>query len=283
MIAVLLGLLVSMTYGTADFLGGFASRRANTWVVVLGNQVVGLFPALLYLVLLADQGPQTRDVLLSAFGGLAGVGGIGLLFHGLAVGRMAVVAPVSAGVGGVLPVVWGLLNDEHPGALGLAGVVVTLTAAVVLARSETPTDGEAAKAPVAEGVVLAVGAGLLFGTVLICFSETGEHVGMWPVVIARMVAIPVLAMGLAIARQPFAVPPDARRLVAGSGVLDATAAALLLVALREDLVSLVAPASNLYPAATVMLARFVLHEHLTRGQLLGLGVAAVGLVFLGLA
>ncbi len=283
MIAIALGLSVSMVFGAADFLGGMASRRASTWVVVLGNQVVGLGPVLLYLVLLYDQGPTARDVALSVFGGLAGVAGITMLFHGLAVGRMAVVAPVSAGVGGCLPVAWGLLHGERPGLLGLAGVVLTLTAAVILARSESPGMDAEAQASAGQAAALAVGAGLLFGSVLICFSETSEHVGMWPVVIARLAAIPLLAIGLTIAGQSLRVPAPARRPVLGSGLLDATAAALLLIALRQDLVSLVAPASNLYPAATVLLARFVLHEHLSRVQLYGLGVAAVGLVLLGLA
>lgn len=65
-----------------------------------------------------------------------------------------------------------------------------------------------------------------------------------------------------------------------SGFFDATAIALLVVALRQDLVSLVAPAANLYPAGTALLAALVLGEHLHRTQVLALAAAVVGLVLL---
>lgn len=280
MVAVLLGLLVSVTFGAGDFLGGLASRRADPWTVVLGNQVVGLLPAVLYLVLLFDEMPTSRDVALSAGGGLAGVCGLGLLFHGLSIGRMAVVAPVSAGTGGSIPILWGLANGERPGAPAYVGIALTMTAAVVLARTEAPAEPDAPEVPASRAALLAVGAGLMFGTVLVCFSEVGEDVGMWPVVIARVASIPVLTVGLLLAGRGLVVPPAARRPVVASGVLDASAAVLLLVALRQDLVTLVAPAANLYPAGTVLLARIVLHERLHRPQLGGLGLALVGLVLL---
>ena len=66
-----------------------------------------------------------------------------------------------------------------------------------------------------------------------------------------------------------------------SGFFDATAISLLLIALQQDeLVSLVAPAANLYPAGTVLLATLLLKEHLRRSQIAALGAAVVGLVLL---
>jgi drug/metabolite transporter (DMT)-like permease len=279
-VAVLLGLVVSMTFGAADFLGGFASRRADPWAVVLGNQVIGLLPAAFFLVVLADQMPTSRDLTLSGTGGLAGVAGLGLLFHGLSIGRMAVVAPVSAGTGSMVPIAWGLLHGERPGALALVGAALTMTAAVILARSEAPVEEESAEIPTSRAALVAVGAGLMFGTALVCFSETSDDIGMWPVVLARLAAIPALAVGLLAVGRGLVVPAPARRPVIGSGVLDASAVVLLLVALRQDLLTVVAPAANLYPAATVMLARIVLHEHLNRAQFVGLALALVGLVLL---
>ncbi len=58
--------------------------------------------------------------------------------------------------------------------------------------------------------------------------------------------------------------------------------ALLLVALRAGLLSLVAPVAALYPASTVVLSRFVLNERLGRARLVGLGVALIGLALIGL-
>lgn len=284
MVAVLLGLLVSATFSCADFFGGVASRRSDPWLVVFANQAIGLAPLLVYLVLLTDGGPTGRDVALSVVAGLAAVVGLGLLFGGFAVGRMAVVAPVSAGVGGVVPILWGLLQGERPGVLGLAGAAITLGAAVVLARTEAPAaDIDApAECDDRKASFMAVGAGLAFGVILIAFSETREAAGLWPPVIAHFVSIPVLAAGLALAGRSFVPPVAARRPMLASGFFDATAVALLLVALRQDLVSLVAPAANLYPAGTVLLAALVLGERLHRVQVLALAAAVFGLVLLAL-
>jgi drug/metabolite transporter (DMT)-like permease len=282
MVAVLLGLAASASFSCADFFGGVAARRSEPWLSVLANQVVGLLPLSVYLVLLYDQGPSTHDLVLSAGAGLASVAGLGMLFGGFAVGRMAVVAPVSAGIGGLVPIAWGLLQGERPGALAFLGAVIVLTASVVLARSEgdvadadltDPDDGRAA--------LMAVGAGVAFGLVLVLFSETSDDIGLWPPFAAHLVAIPTLTVGLLVAGHRLRPPTDARKVMVASGFFDATAVSLLLVALQQDeLVSLVAPAANLYPAGTALLAALVLKERLHGLQIAALVAAAVGLVLL---
>jgi drug/metabolite transporter (DMT)-like permease len=66
-----------------------------------------------------------------------------------------------------------------------------------------------------------------------------------------------------------------------SGWLDAGANMVLLVAVRHDLLSVVAPLAALYPAATVLLARAVLRERVTRRRTIGLLVALAGLAVIG--
>ncbi len=282
MVAVLLGLAASASFSCADFFGGLAARRSSTWLSVLANQAVGLVPLTVYLLLVLDGGPTSGDVVLSVVAGFASVAGLGLLFGGFAVGRMAVVAPVSAGVGGVLPILWGLLQGERPGPLALLGAAITLTAAVVLARSEAPIVDAEVDLPAddAKAALMAVGAGLAFGVILICFSEVSEGAGLWPPMISHLVAIPTLALIVALSGQSFRPPVEARRVMVASGFFDATAIALLVVALGEDLVTLVAPAANLYPAGTALLAALVLGEHLHRTQVLALAAAVFGLVLL---
>jgi uncharacterized membrane protein len=120
-----------------------------------------------------------------------------------------------------------------------------------------------------------------FGVILVTFSETGSDVGLWPPFVAHLVAIPTLTVGLLVTGRSLRPPTDARRVMVASGFFDATAISLLLVALQQDeLVSLVAPAANLYPAGTVLLATLVLKEHLRRSQVVALAAAAVGLVLL---
>ena len=51
-----------------------------------------------------------------------------------------------------------------------------------------------------------------------------------------------------------------------SGALDVSATALLLVLIRRDDFSVVAPAAALYPVATVALARLFFGQHIRRPQ-----------------
>ena len=281
MVAVLLGLAASASFACADFFGGVAARRSDAWLSVLANQVVGMAPLLVYLALLSEQPPTGHDVVLSLGAGLASIVGLGLLFGGFAVGRMAVVAPVSAGVGGLVPITWGLIQGERPGALALLGAVITLTAAVVLARTDGAENEEVEAPDDRKASLMAVGAGVAFGAILVLFSETSDDAGLWPPVIAHSLAIPTLLIVLLVLRRDLRPPADARKVMVASGFFDATAVSLLLLALQQDeFVSLVAPAANLYPAGTVLLAAFVLKERLRAVQVVALAAAAVGLVLL---
>ena len=69
-------------------------------------------------------------------------------------------------------------------------------------------------------------------------------------------------------------------MVVASGWLDAGANFVLLVAVRSDLLSVVAPLAALYPAATVVLARAVLGQRVTRRRGAGLVVALAGLALI---
>ncbi|WSX44253.1 EamA family transporter [Streptomyces sp. NBC_00963] len=67
-----------------------------------------------------------------------------------------------------------------------------------------------------------------------------------------------------------------------AGVLDSLANLLFLLAARSGDLTVVAVITALYPAGTVLLARSVLAERLHRGQLIGLGTAAVAVSLLAL-
>ena len=77
--------------------------------------------------------PRPPGTWISAAAGIAGTAGLGSLFHGLAVGRMTVVAPLAAVVASTIPVVWALSTGEDPTALALVGVVVAIGAGALAA------------------------------------------------------------------------------------------------------------------------------------------------------
>src|SRR5260370_24826089 len=74
---VIFGLAASLCWGSGDFSGGLASRRANVGSVVLTDYVVGFVLLVMLALLWKEPFPEPLDLL---WGGLAGVAGVlGLL------------------------------------------------------------------------------------------------------------------------------------------------------------------------------------------------------------
>jgi drug/metabolite transporter (DMT)-like permease len=103
---------------------------------------------------------------------------------------------------------------------------------------------------------------------------------MWPIFIARCTSVPVLAVIAAVVGASPRVTRADLAPVAGAGLFDVGANALVLLAVRRGLVSLVAPVASLYPATTVLLARVVLHERIGRQRAGGLALALLGLALI---
>jgi drug/metabolite transporter (DMT)-like permease len=275
---IALGALVALAYGSGDFLGGISTKRLPTVTVLLVSQSFGLAAATLLVVTLRDSPPAAHIFVLSAAAGVVGIAALGLLFRGLALGRMSIVAPLSAIGGGVLPVAWGLLRGERPSALALVGVGVALVAAAIVGRG-AEHDPAASVSPRME-LALGAGAGIGFGVVFILLAESSSGTGMWPVFIARCTSVPLLAVvALVLGRSPRMARSDIAP-VAGAGLCDVGANALVVLAVRRGLLSLVAPVASLYPATTVVLARFVLHERIGRQRAGGLALGLVGLALI---
>lgn len=288
--AVVLGLLVAIAYGTGDFFGGSAASRTSTATVVVGSFTVAtvLLAAVIggWEVLGHPPTPTGRDLALGAATGLVGPLSLALLYRSLAMGRMSVVAPITAVVAAIVPLAWGLASGERPSALALAGVAVALVAVGLISGAPVHEDHppELGVPAMREVVPPALIAGLGFGVIFVLLGATSDHAGLWPLLVARPLSLALtVAVALAVGRRrglalrPALVPAaGSLAYVVGAGTLDITANGLYLAATRVGLLSIVAVLSSLYPAATVVLARVVLGERLHRLQLVGLALAAAG-------
>ena len=134
--ALFLGLVVALTYGTGDFFGGLAARRVPVlWVVFLSHALAAvLVVAVVGLDRNAD--PTRHDIVIGIIAGVVGMTAVTLFYKGLALGRMGVVAPVTAVVSAIVPVAWGLAFGERPSALALTGVGLAIgSVALISSRS----------------------------------------------------------------------------------------------------------------------------------------------------
>lgn len=278
--AVLLGVLVAASFGSGDFLGGRASRRAPTLTVLMVAQATAVIGAVAVCVFVGAR-VGVHDIVYGALAGSINIVGIGLLYQGLSVGRMGVVAPLTAMVSAVLPVGWGVLHGERPSAVVIVGVVLAIIAGTLISR-QAPDSEAGADAPT--GIAWSIGSGACLGTSLILYLQTSSASGLWPVLAARTSAFVLVGIALLVVarrRRAIAFPTGAdRNLAFGAGFLDVAATTLLLLAVRRGLLVVVSPLAALAPAATVILARFVLGERLQSTQRVGFALALAGLVLI---
>ncbi len=265
-----LALLASLSWGVSDYVGGAVTKRAAAPVVVLWSQSVGFFVAVAGALVIGGR-LDWASALWGAAAGVAGAIALVSLYQGLATGRMAVVAPVSSLVGASLPIVAGLATGERPAASTLAGIAVAVPAIWMVSG----TDDGAGRA----GIGFAIAAGVGFGIFFIFLAQTPDEVGLWPLVPARVASISTMAAVIGFRRTGVGVDRKLYPLIGVAGSGDMLANMLFLAAVQTGLLSVVAVLSSLYPAVTVVIARFF-GEAVSRSQWIGvvLAVVAVGLI-----
>src|SRR5947207_1147031 len=192
----LLALGSAVLYGSADFFGGLTARRANTIATVVWSQFAGLVLLLLALPFLPATTVSTHDWIWGFAAGFSGGIGVAFLYRALAVGTMAVVAPTTAVIAAMIPVLSAFAIGERLRLLTFVGVALALVAIFLVSRP-----------PMSEKA-----------------APDQLHRSFPP------------GFGLALA--------------------------------------------SLYPAATVLLARWILREHLSRTQIAGIGFALLAVVLI---
>ena len=283
---VLLGLTAAVLYGSGDFLGGMATRRAHVLTVLTLVESAGVIVALAAAVISSD----SASLAGLAWGLSAGlVGGFGLIifYTGLAAGPMSVVAPVSGLVSTVLPVAVALAEGERPGVGVYAGALLCLVA-IVLASSAGDTAGDTrsgsgpAPRPARLGRAIAYGtaSGVSFGLFFLLIRNAGQSGELWPVAAGRIGELAIILAAAAVLRPGLlrGVGGGIPLAAAGAGAIDVIANICYVAATRTGAFGLAVVLASLYPGVTVLLARVVLGERLRWIQRVGLALAAVGIV-----
>ncbi len=277
MTAVFLAVLSALGYGSADFIGGRTSSKTPEMVVIAASQVVGLAVAVATATAFGGE-PTPRDLLFGVIGGQFGFFGLIFLYRGIARGQAAVVAPISAVVGALLPVIVGTLTGSRPGTVAWVGVVLAFPAVALVSGIARVRVGERN----IEAVTLGLLAGLGFGLLFAAYGQTGVDSGVWPVVASRVASVVVLTILIRVRNLSTDGIGAARLPIFWIGVLDLVGnLGFLLASQRGDLV-LVTMLTSLYPAITVVLARLIDHQPITGPQGFGLGLAVVAAGLLGL-
>ncbi|MCX4864551.1 EamA family transporter [Streptomyces sp. NBC_00257] len=277
MLALLLALGSSLAYGCADFLGGLGARKAHVLRTVMIAAPASLaVELLLWPVLGASFSAGALG--WGAASGVVSAAAFALLYRTLAIGPMNVLSPVTALVSAALPVGVGLLQGEHLGAAGLVGLPLALFAVVLVSAGH----GAGSARPSRTALLLALGAGAAIALQLIFLHQAPSDSGVAPLIIGRAVSSTVTLAAAGLLYRKLGSERPAYAMSAAAGVLDSLANLMFLLAARSGDLTVVAVITALYPAGTVLLARGVLAERIHRGQLVGLGTAAVAVGLLAL-
>jgi drug/metabolite transporter (DMT)-like permease len=272
----LLALGSAILYGSADFFGGLTARRANTIATVFWSQFVGLVLLALFLPFLPAATVSSRDWTWGFIAGLSGGIGVALLYRALAVGAMAVVAPTTAVIAAMIPVAFAFVMGERLRPLTLAGVAFALVAIALVSRpaSESGTDSAKAKPRgFPPGFGLALLSGVAVGIFFLSLARTSTAAGMWPLMAARLSSITLFGLIALVTKRTLRMSRTAATTATAGGALDMAANALYMTAARIGPLSIVVTLASLYPASTVVLARFILGERLSWVQILGIACA----------
>ena len=272
-LSMVLALGAALSWGVSDFVGGVTSRRLPLMWVLFFTQFVGF--AVVVPFALAHGAPpfDPTAVLAAVLGSLSGLIGIAGLYRAIALGVGSIAAPISA-TGAALPVLFGLARGEPTSTLQAIGMVCAL--AGVIAASRTGDEQAHLGGSVRRGIACAVVAAFGFGGFFILLHEASTLDVLWAVSIQRATGCLVMA-ALLVARRP---PPAMSRrdvpAVVLVGCLDQVANVLYAFASTVGLVSLSAVLASLYPMVTVILARVVLDERISRLQKSGVALALTG-------
>lgn len=264
-----LSLSAALTWGAADFCGGIATKRANPFRVVVVAHFTGLIFMIALALLVREPLATSRGLIFGAAAGAIGGVGLACFYKSLAVGTMGINAPLSAVITAIVPVVFSFATEGLPNAVRIAGLVLAMISIWVIA---SPPGGLTHEQ---RGVGLAVIAGIGFGGFLLLMKMAGPGGVFWPLAAARAASFLLMLAIVLFTRAKGESDVSTLRYMIVAGILDSAANALYVLAAQRGRLDVAAALSSLYPASTVILARIVLKERLSRLQAVGMIAALV--------
>jgi drug/metabolite transporter (DMT)-like permease len=289
----LLALVAAAAWGGGDFSGGMGVRAAGGSTraalrFILLSHLSSL--AVLTIVLWLRHQPIPHGALLG-WGLSAGFsGGISLTAFYLALsrGEMGVSAAVSGLLAAAIPALVSTGMEGAPGALRLAGFLLALVAIWVIAAGPSP-ENSGGKATL--GLAVLSGAG--FGIYFVALRMANPLGVVMPMALARvgsLVTCSLMLLALRISRVRKPQEPERMLPMPGVVVLWALSSALLDTAGNMLFVGatllgrldVAAVLASLYPAGTILLAAWRLHEKPTRRQVAGMLAALAAVVMITL-
>lgn len=278
MLAALLALAASFTWGTSNYLAGVETRTRSVWHVTALSQIAAAAAAAIGLVAAGQAPPGGWDLVLLIVTGIATAAGLVMFYKALAIGTMSVVAPIIAAEV-LIPVTAGILLGERPGLHAYAGMLITVTGVVLISRS--PQRGKH-RAHARKAALLAVLTAVAWGFMLLIYGTVGRENPVWAVFDTRATSAVVLAGYVLLSGRGLSLKGQNVPVLAAIGILLALANFLFIIASGIGYLSVTSILGSLSPVVATAYAQILLHERLTPRQWAGFAAVFAGIVLLSM-
>lgn len=281
---ILLGLVTALTWGGADFVARFSTHRIGTLRTMFYMQFTGFLLLTISMRWLGGWGRLADGSGWQPWGwgllaGLLNAGATLSLYRSFEIGKMAVVAPLSASYP-ALTLMLSWLAGDHLSAPRAVGVVLILLGVVVVAGGEhvenSPEPANTNTRGIGLAIVAAVGFGFLFWLLGIrVVPRVGAVQAVWMIRLTSsfLTALVILPTG-----EPMHLPRGSVRWMAlGMGTFDTLAFVLSNRGMQMEQVAVISVLGSLYGAVTVGLAAIFLREHISCGQWAGIATIFGGI------
>ena len=286
-----LALLAALSWGGGDFSGGMGVKAAGGSTGGALRLVIAAH-AMSFVVLLGILGlehapwPGGAPMIWALLGGVAGGLSLTAFYMALARGTMGASAALSGLLAAAIPALISVGLEGAPTAPRLIGFGCAAAAIWLIAAGP---GSEAGDSPSRSVLGLAVGGGIGFGIYFVALRFANTLGVIAPMAVAR-----AGSLAICLALLPFLgrreretasmragwLPARGWLWALGVAVLDTGGNLLFIAATRRGRLDVAAVLASLYPVSTILLAGWLLKEHPSRRQLVGMAVAAGAVVLI---
>lgn len=295
-VGVLLALGSAALFGTSDYFGATASRRMR---VLPTTTLTYAFAVLVFVVLALFSGGVWSPAagLWGAVAGVFSVVGFLAFYGAMASGPMSLMSPLIAVLESAVPVAVAVILGEYLASWSWFAVGMAVIACLLISVQVNGAGARLSLRP----LLLALVSGISLGLSLVALDLAPHGAGLIPGVVELTLGLVLLSLFLVLPRvaprsRSIAILLDAKDvtperpsrrraqlLAGGAGLLLGGGNALLILALHTTGLAIVSALVSLYPLATILLARTLLKERLSRTQVVGVTLAVAASALLALS
>ncbi|MCE7734031.1 MAG: DMT family transporter [Candidatus Heimdallarchaeota archaeon] len=284
-LVVVFSLSAALTWGISDFSGGVASKKLNVLYVLTLSQIIGLL-SLLIIIGVTHETYERINLIWPILGGL--FGGIGLisLYRGLAVGKMSIVAPVSAMISTSIPIIYSIFTEGLPEKIQILGFITAIVAIILFSlNSKESFDADVPDFGEHTNLIYGVSAGVGFGLFFILLDQFETGSVYWPLSMLRISSIIVFIIIILMTKPQIRVkqskihPSKIWITIIIAGIGDTLGNIFFTFGVQRGRLDIAAVISSLFPLTTIFLAWVFYQESILRHQKIGI-ILALGSVVL---